>query len=167
MNTVNEKRPLILNSAQQIKLPETQNIADKNRLIERKKTTIANMKSLLLEEVNQSALSKKRINEIASILHLKTEEKKKIVAFKAKEATVKNKDEEKEDLDTMLESLLQSNKVSARCKRIAQIILDEELGIKEAKKSILVFKAHDARMQKEFDRIRQNNALLANTGKQH
>lgn len=152
---LNEDMSFVIINSGQVKLPDVQNTSDKLRLIEHKRANIANMKVLLVAELNESTLSKKRIAEITSVVSQK----------KSNKVIAKNTDELTEDLDTVLNSLLKSKRVSAKCRRIAQIILDEEIGIDEAKKAIACFEADKARKQKEFDRIRQNNALLANTGK--
>jgi hypothetical protein len=127
------------------KLPQAQCTGDKLRLIEKKKATIKDMKNLLYFELaNNSTYSAKTIKDICKIVQ----------------------STQREDVDKVLMRLLTSTKVSRKCQRIAQIILDEEQGIDEAKKAIQVFQAHNQKSKSVFDRMRENQVLLARTGKQ-
>lgn len=142
---LNEEMHIANFSVGREKLPEIQCTEDKLRLIEKKKTNIQNMKNLLHDELkNNSKYSEKAIKDIDETIN----------------------SDIREDIDRVLKILLSSKKVSKRCNRIAEIILDEEQGIDEAKKAIDVFKAHKQKNKAVFDRMRKTQALLACTGKQ-
>lgn len=155
MNTVNEKKPLVLNSTQQIKLPETQTISDKQRLIEHKKENIASMKKVILAELKESEYNEIYVKRIADILNQKNA---------GAGITAKQKAQNKEDLDLTLRRLVKSDKVSSKCKRAAQIILDEQDGIERAQEAIVIFKRHAEKSSEIMARMRAAQQMF---DKQH